>query len=49
MLDLFIYYYKEHYSKALEHFYKALKLSEELGDKQAITIHIGNVGNVYQK
>ncbi len=35
------------YKKALDHYFKALKMAEELGDKNEITRHLGNIGLLY--
>jgi hypothetical protein len=33
--------------KALEYYFKALKINEEIGDKQGQAINLGNIGIVY--
>lgn len=35
--------------KALEHYTRAVKIDEELGDKTSLAIDLGNIGNVYQE
>ncbi len=35
------------YEIALEYYFRALKLKEELGDKNGISIRLGNIGTVY--
>jgi serine phosphatase RsbU (regulator of sigma subunit) len=35
------------YRKALEYYHKALKIEEELGDKEGIAINLGNIGTLY--
>lgn len=37
----------ENYSIALDYYQKALKLSEELENKNGIAIHLGNIGSLY--
>ncbi len=37
----------ELFNKALAHYFKALKMAEELGDKNKIAIQLGNIGLVY--
>lgn len=37
------------YTKALEHYKRALKIDEELGDKAGVAINLGNIGSVYAK
>ncbi|MBA3665309.1 MAG: tetratricopeptide repeat protein [Bacteroidetes bacterium] len=37
------------FSKALAHYFKALKLAEELEDKNGIARHFGNIGTLYIK
>jgi adenylate cyclase len=41
------YYYKSDYPKAIEYFFKALKINEELNDTIKIAEIFGNIGNVY--
>ncbi len=36
-----------YYSKALDYYFKALKINEELGIKKGISKNYGNIGNVY--
>ena len=38
----------ELYSRALDYYLKALKMAEELGDKNGIARHLGNIGGVYK-
>jgi len=35
------------YSNALEYYYKALTINEEIGNKNYISANLGNIGNVY--
>lgn len=35
------------YTTALDYFFKALKIKEELGDKNGMAINLGNIGNAY--
>ncbi|HEY5122104.1 MAG TPA: tetratricopeptide repeat protein, partial [Ignavibacteria bacterium] len=35
------------YPKALDYYFKALKMAEELGDKNHIAAFLGNIGAVY--
>jgi len=42
-----VYYYQGDYPKALDHYFKALKIYEELEDKQGIATWYGNIGNLY--
>ncbi len=44
-----IYDSKGDYSKALEYDFKALKITEELGNKLGIAKHLGNIGNIYDE
>ncbi len=37
--------FKFNYSKALEHWSKALKINQELGDKQKVAFNLGNMGH----
>ena len=41
------YYIKGDYPKALEYYFKALKMNEELDRKTAVSTNLGNIGNVY--
>lgn len=43
----FIYYNKGNVPKALEAFSKCLKLREETGDKEGISLSLNNIGNIY--
>jgi len=40
---------KGDYPKALEYYFKALKINEELGGKTGIAINLGNIGIVYNE
>ncbi|OFY67512.1 MAG: hypothetical protein A3H98_13885 [Bacteroidetes bacterium RIFCSPLOWO2_02_FULL_36_8] len=42
-----IHYEQDEFQKALEYFYKALKLKEEIGDKYGIAGNLWNLGNLY--
>ena len=37
------YYLKADYLKALDYYFRALKMAEELGDKNGIARHLGNI------
>ncbi len=41
--------FKEKYPKALDYYFKALKLNEELERKSEIAIQLANIGSVYSK
>ncbi len=43
-----VYWNQGDYPKALEYYFKALKMDEELGRKSGIARHLGNIGNVYK-
>ncbi len=43
-----VYYYESNYPQALDYFFKALKMSQELGDKNGQASNLGNIGNVYE-
>ncbi len=38
---------EDYYLKALEYYFKALKMDEELGRKSGIAIRLGNIGSLY--
>ncbi|MBN4051590.1 tetratricopeptide repeat protein [bacterium AH-315-M05] len=40
---------EELFNKALEYYFKALKLAEEIGDKNQIALWLGNIGSLYTK
>jgi len=42
-------YAEERYSKALEYYFRALKISEEIGDKSGISIRLADIGVLYSK
>jgi len=42
-----VYYLQKDYSKALEYYFKALKMHEEHADKIAMADVMGNIGNIY--
>jgi tetratricopeptide (TPR) repeat protein len=42
-----VYHAQSDYPKALEYYFKALKMDEELGDKRGMAIRLVNIGNVY--
>ena len=47
--NLGVYYFvKVDYPKALEYYFKALKLYEEIGNKKGIAANLNNIGIVYQ-
>jgi tetratricopeptide (TPR) repeat protein len=35
------------YAKALEYYFKALRINEEIENKEGQAINLGNIGNVY--
>ena len=37
------------FTKALDYYFKALKMNEELGRKNGIAINLGNIGSIYTK
>jgi tetratricopeptide (TPR) repeat protein len=43
-----IFYHLGEINKALKYFEKALKLNEELGNKEGIATNLGNIGTVYR-
>jgi serine phosphatase RsbU (regulator of sigma subunit) len=43
-----VYAEQSDYSKALEYYFKALKMVEEIGDKSGLAINLGNIGNLYR-
>ncbi|HEX7414625.1 MAG TPA: tetratricopeptide repeat protein, partial [Bacteroidia bacterium] len=44
-----VYWNQADYPKALDYYFKALKMREELGDKSEIAINLGNIGSLYTK
>jgi serine phosphatase RsbU (regulator of sigma subunit)/tetratricopeptide (TPR) repeat protein len=42
-----VYREQENYPKALDYYFKGLKLSLELGNKKGVFFKLGNIGNVY--
>jgi len=42
-----IAYREELYNKALDYYFKALKIAEELGDKKGVAVNLGNIGSLY--
>ncbi len=44
-----IYFSQDHFNKALDHYFMAIKLSEEIGDHKLKAKNEGNVGLVYTK
>ena len=44
-----VYRKKADYAKALDYYFKALKLDEEIGNKKEIATDLGNIGIVYHK
>jgi len=42
-----ISYYKARYKKAIEYYYKGLRLFEQVGYNSGIAICLGNIGNIY--
>ncbi len=43
-----IHYVKGEYEKALEYYFKAMQVDEELNNKKRIASHLGNIGIVYR-
>ena len=44
-----VYNEQDDYSRAMEYYFKALKMTEKLGDKNGMARHLGNIGSVYGK
>jgi serine phosphatase RsbU (regulator of sigma subunit) len=42
-----VYHDQKNYQKALDYFFRALKIDEELGDKTGIATDLGNIGSLY--
>ena len=45
----YIYFGEKAYVKALEYKYEALKINEEIGNKNGSVINLGNIGSIYLK
>ncbi|OFY66304.1 MAG: hypothetical protein A3H98_02790 [Bacteroidetes bacterium RIFCSPLOWO2_02_FULL_36_8] len=45
----FVYSEQSDYHKALDYYFKALKMKEEIGDKKGKTTTLVNIGNVYNR